>query len=270
MCWFFFMGTSLTMMAQYNPDNPPEPSLKLPVTVDCEPAGVAWTSGEGSYQQGESVWINSSSQSSSYYFLYWTMNGKKLENTESGFNFTMGAEKVHLVAHYAFQPEDPLEPTLQERHRLYVKSQPEGCCSFNITNGEKVNEGFSQYISTYPKDGFKFEGWYEGASLISSYDGFYYEMPNKDVTLIAKFKYSPTNPDEPNGNPDNPQDDIQNQGKGDTNGDNKITVADAVATVNAYLSGNIQAYPLGIYDVNSDGAITIADAVAIINKYLGF
>lgn len=61
---------------------------------------------------------------------------------------------------------------------------------------------------------------------------------------------------------------ISNVQMGDTNGDGKITITDAVAIVN-YLLGNPS--PNFVYeasDVNGDGRTTITDAVAIVNIIL--
>ena len=55
---------------------------------------------------------------------------------------------------------------------------------------------------------------------------------------------------------------------GDTNGDGKISITDAVAIVN-YILGNPSAnYVSEASDVNGDGRTSITDAVAIVNKIL--
>ena len=55
---------------------------------------------------------------------------------------------------------------------------------------------------------------------------------------------------------------------GDTNGDGKISITDAVAIVN-YILGNASAsYVAEASDVNGDGKTSITDAVAIVNKIL--
>ena len=55
---------------------------------------------------------------------------------------------------------------------------------------------------------------------------------------------------------------------GDTNGDGKISITDAVAIVN-YILGNPSAnYVAEASDVNGDGRTSITDAVAIVNKIL--
>ncbi|MBR1416803.1 MAG: cadherin-like beta sandwich domain-containing protein [Bacilli bacterium] len=58
--------------------------------------------------------------------------------------------------------------------------------------------------------------------------------------------------------------------KGDTNGDGKITLLDAVKTINHYLKKStlVNEY-LEAADTDSNGKITLLDAVKIINHYLG-
>lgn len=55
---------------------------------------------------------------------------------------------------------------------------------------------------------------------------------------------------------------------GDVNGDNKVTVADAVAVMNYYLQWTAASDTDAKYDINRDGKITVADAVNVMNIYL--
>ena len=60
--------------------------------------------------------------------------------------------------------------------------------------------------------------------------------------------------------------------KGDVNGDGSITMADANAVVNYFLStdpSSITNFNVNAADVNGDKAITMADANAIVNMFLG-
>ena len=61
--------------------------------------------------------------------------------------------------------------------------------------------------------------------------------------------------------------DIQTLADGDANGDGSTDVTDAVAVINAYLSGDNSSINVSVADVNRDGVIDITDAVAIINLY---
>lgn len=56
---------------------------------------------------------------------------------------------------------------------------------------------------------------------------------------------------------------------GDVNGDENVTIADAVAIVNRVLERPSEAFDEVAADVNGDGSISIADALAIVNIILG-
>ena len=59
---------------------------------------------------------------------------------------------------------------------------------------------------------------------------------------------------------------------GDVNGDGLVTMADANAVVNYFLSADpssITNFDVTAADVNMDGGITMADANAIVNMFLG-
>lgn len=55
---------------------------------------------------------------------------------------------------------------------------------------------------------------------------------------------------------------------GDVNGDGKVTMADAVATMDYYLHWTAASSADAPYDINQDGKITMADAVEVMNIYL--
>ena len=78
---------------QINPDNPPEPNVryKYKLVVKSNPEDIAWNSGDGKYEQGEEIWVNSSPNYGGYTLTHWTMNGVKIGNKDYGFVFTMPA-----------------------------------------------------------------------------------------------------------------------------------------------------------------------------------
>lgn len=90
-------------------------------------------------------------------------------------------------------------------------------------------------------------------------------MPDDEVTLVARFEYSPDNPGDPFG--DGSQTDVQNKPSGDANGDGTVNVTDAVFVINVCL-GLTEGVNTAKCDVNGDGAVNVTDAVAIINTCL--
>ena len=244
-------------------DDPPEPWLKYKVTVRASSSTSCYVSGEGKFVSGTNVYISSSAKSADYVFSHWTLNGTQIDKPAS-FNYTVGSENLNFVAYYTYSPEDPQDPFVINKHRLYLVGSSEGACSFNRTSGLKTDYDTYVYLAAYPSQGYIFKGWYNGDTKVSDVASFNYLMPNETTTLTARFVYDPGDPDEP----DSQGGDIQVLKKGDANGDGSVDVTDAVAVINAYLSGNNDGINVGVADVNHDGVIDITDAVAIINLYL--
>jgi hypothetical protein len=258
------LAGSNAAMAQYDPENPPEPSVHYKVKVGVSPAGAGYASGAGSFLSGEVTHI-STSKVNGYDFLYWTKNGEQYTTSQS-FDYTVGSENVEFVAVYEYNPDNPGEPSANYAYRLYLDCTPSDACSFNRTSGEKTEKDSWVSISATANQDFDFLGWYESGTLISSEASFQYRMKAQDCWLVAKFRYNPANPDDPVAQ----QDDVDNPESipGDINGDGVVDITDAVALINRYLAGTTASLDLSIADLNNDGVVDITDAVAIVNKYL--
>ena len=89
-------------------------------------------------------------------------------------------------------------------------------------------------------------------------------MPTEDVTLVAKFRYNPFNPTEPEG--DGSQDNVQTTLKGDVNKDGAVDVLDIVAVVNYSLKDSDENLPT--FDITDDGVVDILDIVRVVNLSL--
>ena len=262
------------MQAQdpFEPDDPAEPQVPVfyyPLTVACDPDVAGYVSGKGNYAPGTTVTV-STSPKTGYTFSHWTLNGEPLDASDypASFSYTTVKGKMDFVAHYNLSPVDPSEPTMDVKSRLYLESEPAGICTFNRTSGAFV--AADQYVDleiTGCDQWYEFTGWYNGSTLVSSVQDFNYLTDFHDVTLTAHFRelpFTPTNPDDPSS----AGGDIQTLMTGDANADGSVDVTDAVAVINAYLSGDNSAINVGVADVNHDGVIDITDAVAIINLYL--
>lgn len=257
------------MQAQDSFGDPPEPLVPVfyyPLTVACDPDVAGTASGRGSYAP-ETVVTVSTSARSGYTFSHWTLNGERIEQPAS-FSYTTVAEAMDFVAHYNLDPIDPAEPTMNVKSRLYLTSEPEGICTFNRTSGAFVQA--DQYVAvdvTNADQWYEFTGWYNGNVLVSDVQSFNYLTDYQDVTLTAHFRELPFTPVDPS-DPESQGGDIQTLDNGDANGDGSVDVTDAVAVINAYLSGDSSSINVSVADVNRDGVIDITDAVAIINLYL--
>jgi len=270
---YFLSGLLLllagSMQAQDSFGDPPEPQVPVfyyPLTVTCDPDVAGTASGRGSYAP-ETVVTVSTSARSGYTFSHWTLNGERIEQPES-FSYTTTADAMDFVAHYNLDPIDPAEPTMNVKSRLYLTSEPEGICTFNRTSGAFVQA--DQYVAvdvTNADQWYEFTGWYNGNVLVSDVQSFNYLTDYQDVTLTAHFRELPFTPIDPS-DPESQGGDIQTLDNGDANGDGSVDVTDAVAVINAYLSGDNSSINVSVADVNRDGMIDITDAVAIINLYL--
>lgn len=266
-----FVG-SIPNMAQeqvspedYNPSNPPEPQENLYYKVDVasDPAMAAYVSGKGKFLEGTKVTVSYSLRTKGYEFKYWTLNGEEY-TTSSSFTYTLGAGDANFVAHFEYNPVLPDEPQVSDIYRLYLESDTEGACSFNIHTGTKVTFDNYQLLKVNLNQGYDFLGWYEDGKLISESTSFNYLMPDHDVTLLAKFIYNPTNPADPES--DGTQTDVQATPTGDVNRDGVINVFDIVAIINKTLEDDVT--DPGLYDVNRDGVLNVQDIVKVINLSL--
>ena len=265
--WLIFMMSLPALWAQdnFNPSNPPDPEANLyyQVTVASDPVEAANVSGAGKYYEGTSVWIRYSLKTSGFKFKHWTLNGE-VYTTSTSFYYKMGTEHAHFVAHFEYDPTPPSDPSYIDVYRIYLQSDPEGACSFNINNGTKVVFDNYQTVTAYPNQSFVFQGWYDNGKLVSTNRSFNYLMPARDVTLTARFIYNPANPSDPEW--DGTQSDVQTTMKGDVNKDGVVNVKDVVAVINRSLDH--ESTLLGVYDINGDGKVDVKDVVQVINLSL--
>ena len=90
-------------------------------------------------------------------------------------------------------------------------------------------------------------------------------MPDRHVTLTARYRYNPSNPNEPSGSG---QEGVQEHSQGDINADGMVDVSDAVLLLNYYLVGNPTPEIITLCDMNADGTVDVTDAVQVLNKFM--
>ena len=246
----------------YDPQNPPDPNALFQLSVSASPTDAGYVSGGGRYKEGQQIWLSTSSRAN-YDFQYWACDGERISN-EASFYYTMPKKSVSLVAVYAFNPSSPADPTTANAHRLYLDTNMEGSCTFNITSGARHVSDRSILVKAMNiSQGFKFLGWYLGDEKLSDNLSFYYMMPNNDITLTAHFSYDPDSPDDPTS----VQTDIDNTDyiPGDANGDGEVNVTDIVEIVNAIMNRPSTRFVRAAADLNSDGEINVTDIVKVVN-----
>jgi len=201
-------GSSLPALAQeggIDPPNPPEPTYNetYQLTLTATPDGVATVTGSGKYKEGAKVSVKTSATKTEYKFRRWERNGQSV-STSANFTYTMPAEAVTLTAvyEYDFNPSNPSEPTGEYSYHLYLQTNMADGCTFNRTSGSMAVGGKTVTVKATPATGFKFLGWYEEETLLSSNASFSYTMPEHDATLMAMVEYNPTDPAIPSGSQD--------------------------------------------------------------------
>ena len=249
----------------FDPANPPEPSVKYKVTTAVSPVGAGYASGAGKFVKDVQAYI-STSANQGFKFKYWTLNGVQ-HTTSQSFYYTVGTEDAQFVAVYEYDPQDPDDPTSNPTYRLYLGCQPAGACSFNRTSGEKVETGTSVTVSATPSQGFDFLGWYEGETKVSSSQSFSYTMTAADHTLTARFEYNPVDPDDPTGSGEGVDNMVSLPG--DANGDGTVDVKDVVATIDYMLENSPTPFAFSNADINGDNTIDVKDVVGIIDIIIG-
>lgn len=256
------LGSHLSMTAQdFNPDNPAEPYLYNKVTVEARPsAAVSSLGGAGYYKEGQSVQLKSSRRSNVYTFSHWEKDGEWFSNEQSP-KYTMDNNAHTFTACYEYTPASPDEPWISD-NRLYLVAEPLTACSFNLESGLSFKYDQTVNLKATANSSYTFLGWYKDGILQSKSLTYSFNMPEGDVTVIAKFEYNPANPAEPEG--DGSQTDIQTTPTGDANGDGVVDVADAVRVINICLTSTYDAKS----DANNDGVVDVADAVRVINLCL--
>lgn len=251
-----------------NPADPTDPSLNVyynvKVTTNIEGAGIV--TGTGRYKPTQTVTV-STSPKAGYAFTSWTkkVGDEVTENfsTSTSFSYPMSAkEDVEFIANY-YNIAENLEAN---GHTLTLECEPAGLCTFSIASGLKYLADDAYNVSVTLGTDVVLEGWYINGVKVGDGKTFGTYMPNEDVTLVAKCRYVPTGPADP---------DAGDLGyveivpvKGDVNGDGKVTVADAISIISAYLSMSAEDTPDSKYDINGDGKVTVADAINAITIYL--
>ena len=255
---------------EFNPPNPVEPAAidYCWLTVSADPAEGAYVSGGGKYTvNGNSVYVSTSARNTSdytYTFLYWTLNGEIISYSQY-FWYTPQKGRYELVAHYEkkeiiFDPGNPVEPympDIKRKYYLYLTSNLEGACSFNIASGNKYEEQSNIYVSIYLNPGYQFDGWKLNGSIISTSRGFYLKMPSANSTLEACISELPFDPE-------SPMDPAINIPiiRGDANGNGIVNMNDVTFVTNIIL-GIKDATEAA--DVNNDGKVNMTDVMFIIN-----
>lgn len=186
------------LQAQFNPTNPPEPGgyvKKYSLTTTILPSGSGYTTGSGSYAEGEEVTL-SARQYASYNFTAWEDAEGNVISTSPTFKYTMPAKDIRLTARFKYNPSSPSEPApMPEYQNVSIRLNPSPA---GYTQGEgRYLVGESVYLRAYAYSNYQFVNFTLGDEVISTTPAFYYVVRKGDNSLTANYRYSPTSPGEP-------------------------------------------------------------------------
>ncbi len=189
-----------TAVADYDPTNPPEPTVKYELTTKCIPAGSGRDmSGAGSYTFGTSVRMNVGANTG-FRFVQWENEEGDTVSTTARFDYIMPASDMTLIARFVYVPSDPTEPDspeIKEYSTIYLKAVPADGGSFNQSPGHSYEVGSTQVFRATANPNYRFVNWTEDGVVISESSSLSYTVPSDDRTLVANFAYEPGSPTEP-------------------------------------------------------------------------
>ena len=96
-----------------------------------------------------------------------------------------------------YNPTNPGEPGVY--YTLTLQADPAGGGSFNIGTTTSYSEGTTIALRAYNSSNFVFVSWEQDGEVISTASSFSYKMPAQNVTLVAHYKYNPSNPAQSEG-----------------------------------------------------------------------
>ena len=174
------------------------------LTLNTQPsnAGSFNRSSGQTFAAGASVYMYYY-ENTDFVFDYW-MSGDTIVSRDRYFYFIMPDHDATLTAVFHFDPNSPGNPDSPDQTKKYtltLNTQPANAGSFNRSSDEQFKAGESVYMYEYNNDGFKFEKWISGDTVVSTNRSFYFTMPAHDAELTAVYGYDPVSP----ANPDTAQ-----------------------------------------------------------------
>ncbi len=100
-----------------------------------------------------------------------------------------------ITAYGQYNPSNPAEPGVY--YTLTLKCVPENAGSFNIGATTTQSQGVGVNLRAYTNTGFRFVAWEESGKQISTEAAYNFTMRGQNTTLIARYEYDPSSPNEP-------------------------------------------------------------------------
>ena len=197
--WMIALSAWAQSGVDYDPENPADPAVYYTLTMEATPrSGGTVNKSRVSMEAGQTIYCYAYAKTG-YAFKQW-MIGDSLVSTQSSFKLTMPAHNVALVAFFeyvGYNPANPGDPFVDGyRHNVRVYATPSvggyfNSSSFTLTEGEITR------IYAYPRNGYRFEFWMQGNTVVSTDNPLTIKMGTQDVEYKAVFSYNPENPADP-------------------------------------------------------------------------
>lgn len=183
----------LVAKLQFNPkDNPIEPGQGyFNVMIESDPVDGGWVeqSHRGIHRTGETVQLTAH-PSSSYEFHHWEIDGQTV-GKEPTYQFTMPSKHVTVKTVYTWNPRSPIEPGTPGARMgeiIIVNRNPSGGYISQSGSG-MYPYGAKATLKASPFEDYRFDGWYEGNTLLATTYTLKY-LVNKEKSVVeARFSY---------------------------------------------------------------------------------
>ena len=186
----------------YNPANPGDPNVYYTLQLEASPRmGGTVSFARTQLGYGESTYCSASAKTG-YTFSRW-MIGDSVVSTDRYFSFTMPDHDEVLTAYFdyvGYNPANPGDPFVDGyRHKVTLYATPSAGGSFNASSFY-LTEGESTRVYAYPRNGYRFESWMAGNTVVSTANPMTIRMGQNDLSYTAVFSYNPENPSDPSVN----------------------------------------------------------------------
>ncbi len=181
----------------YNPENPGDPDIYYGVTLETSPrtGGSANWRGTRQFAAGDSLTLQATAKEG-FRFLHW-MEGDRVVSTSRSFRYAVEERNVAFTAYFEYNPVSPDDPdSLGYSHRVRLYATPSAGGYFNSASFTLVeNEVMKVYA--YPRNGYTFESWMQGSTVVSTDNPMTIRMGQRDMEFTATFSYTPASPGDP-------------------------------------------------------------------------
>lgn len=175
----------------------------LTTAVSPVAAGTVFPTGSNHVAEGATISCSTTANTSNEYYKFqrWVTDDGTEVSTSRSFVFTMPNHDVTLTAVYEYDPQNPADPNMPKpKYTVKLSTIPVNAGTFNWNTTTEVEAGTNCDIYTYYNTSFWFREWQLNGETVSTSRNYQFQMPEKDIELVAVYDYNPSNPSNPNKN----------------------------------------------------------------------